>query len=75
MDEPTSALDPIATLKIEELMRVLARDYTIIMVTHNLQQAARVSDFTAFFNMDKDRAGFLMEYGETSQMFTNPQEK
>jgi phosphate transport system ATP-binding protein len=75
MDEPCSALDPIATLKIEELMRVLSRDYTIIIVTHNMQQAARVSDYTAFFTMDEDRAGFLMEFNDTSQIFTNPREK
>ena len=75
MDEPASALDPIATLKIEELMRELANDYTIIVVTHNMQQAARVSDFTAFFNMDEHRAGFLMEYGATNQIFTNPREQ
>lgn len=75
MDEPCSALDPIATLKIEELMRELAENYTIIIVTHNMQQAARVSDYTAFFNMDQDRAGFLMEYGPTEQIFTNPKEK
>ena len=75
MDEPCSALDPIATLKIEELMRELAQNYTIIIVTHNMQQAARVSDYTAFFTMNEDRAGFLMEYGPTSQLFTNPGEK
>ena len=75
MDEPASALDPIATLKIEELMHDLAQNYTIIVVTHNMQQAARVSDFTAFFTMDDDRAGFLMEYGPTEQIFTNPREK
>ena len=75
MDEPASALDPIATLKIEELMRTLAEEYTIIVVTHNMQQAARVSDFTAFFTMDEDRAGFLMEYGPTNQLFTNPTQK
>ena len=75
MDEPCSALDPIATLKIEELMRALAQDYTIIIVTHNMQQAARVSDYTAFFTMDEDRAGYLKEYGETVQIFTNPKEK
>ena len=72
MDEPCSALDPIATLRIEELMRVLSEDYTIIIVTHNMQQAARVSDYTAFFNMDEDRAGYLVEYGDTNQIFTNP---
>jgi len=75
MDEPCSALDPIATLKIEELMRILSKDYTIIIVTHNMQQAARVSDFTAFFTMDEDRAGYLMEYGLTDMIFTNPKEK
>jgi phosphate transport system ATP-binding protein len=75
MDEPCSALDPIATLKIEELMRSLSKKYTIIIVTHNMQQAARVSDFTAFFTMDEDRAGKLIEYGETSQIFTRPHQK
>ncbi len=75
MDEPCSALDPIATLKIEELMRDLSEEYTIIIVTHNMQQAARVSDFTAFFTMNQERAGFLMEYGATDQLFTNPKEK
>jgi phosphate transport system ATP-binding protein len=75
MDEPCSALDPIATLKIEELMLDLSKDYTIIIVTHNMQQAARVSEFTAFFTMGQDRAGFLMEYGLTDQLFTNPKEK
>jgi phosphate transport system ATP-binding protein len=75
MDEPCSALDPIATLKIEELMRELSKDYTIIIVTHNMQQAARVSDYTAFFTMDEDRAGYLMEFGYTTQIFTNPKEK
>jgi phosphate transport system ATP-binding protein len=75
MDEPASALDPIATLKIEELMHDLAQNYTIIIVTHNMQQAARVSDFTAFFTMDTDRAGMLVEYGQTTQIFTNPQDQ
>ncbi|MBN2256769.1 MAG: phosphate ABC transporter ATP-binding protein [Anaerolineaceae bacterium] len=75
MDEPCSALDPIATLKIEELMRSLSKKYTIIIVTHNMQQAARVSDFTAFFTMDEDRAGRMVEYGETSQIFTRPRKK
>jgi phosphate transport system ATP-binding protein len=75
MDEPCSALDPIATLKIEELMRELTVNYTIIIVTHNMQQAARVSDYTAFFTMDQDRAGQLMEFGATDQIFTNPKEK
>jgi len=75
MDEPCSALDPIATLKIEELMRGLSKKYTIIIVTHNMQQAARVSDDTAFFTMDEDRAGKLIEFGETSQIFTRPRQK
>jgi phosphate transport system ATP-binding protein len=75
MDEPCSALDPIATLKIEDLMRELSREYTIIIVTHNMQQAARASDFTAFFTMDPDRAGVMVEYSETSQIFTNPHDK
>jgi len=75
MDEPCSALDPIATLKIEDLMRELMQDYTIIIVTHNMQQAARVSDHTAFFNMEEDRAGYLVEYGDTKQIFTTPRDK
>jgi phosphate transport system ATP-binding protein len=75
MDEPCSALDPISTLKIEELMRDLSTHYTIIIVTHNMQQAARVSDYTAFFTLDENRAGFLMEYGQTNQIFMNPKEK
>ena len=65
MDEPASALDPIATLKIEELMHTLAVAYTIIIVTHNMQQAARASDYTAFLLMDSDRAGTMIEYGPT----------
>ncbi|MCX6053349.1 MAG: phosphate ABC transporter ATP-binding protein PstB [Chloroflexi bacterium] len=75
MDEPCSALDPIATLKIEDLMRELANHYTIIIVTHNMQQAGRASDFTAYFTMDTDRAGMMVEYGITSQVFTNPLHK
>ena len=75
MDEPCSALDPISTLKIEELMRELIQDYTIIIVTHNMQQAARVSDYTAFFTLDESRAGYLMEFGTTTQIFTNPSQK
>ncbi len=75
MDEPCSALDPIATLKIEELMRELSKKYTIIIVTHNMQQAARVSDYTAFFTMDEDRAGIMVEFGETNQIFTNPHDE
>ncbi|MBC7250386.1 MAG: phosphate ABC transporter ATP-binding protein [Anaerolineae bacterium] len=73
MDEPASALDPIATLRIEELIRKLKEKYTIVIVTHNMQQAARVSDYTAFFMMDENRAGYLVEYGPTRQIFTNPQ--
>ncbi|MDY6867301.1 MAG: phosphate ABC transporter ATP-binding protein PstB [Chloroflexota bacterium] len=72
MDEPASALDPISTLKIEELMESLKDDYTIVIVTHNMQQAARVSDFTAFLMIDEDHAGTLIEYGPTNQIFTNP---
>ena len=72
MDEPCSALDPIATLKIEELVRQLATDYTIVIVTHNMQQASRVSDETAFFNMGEDRGGYLVEAGPTKQIFTAP---
>jgi len=75
MDEPCSALDPVATLKIEDLMRSLAEDYTIIIVTHNMQQAARVSDTAAFMMMEPDRAGVLVEYGPTAQLFTNPKDK
>ena len=75
MDEPCSALDPISTLKIEELMKDLSSDYTIIIVTHNMQQAARVSDFTAFFSLTEDRSGVLMEYSSTTQLFTNPAKK
>ncbi|MBN1367246.1 MAG: phosphate ABC transporter ATP-binding protein [Dehalococcoidales bacterium] len=75
MDEPCSALDPVATLKIEDLMRSLAEDYTIIIVTHNMQQAARASDTAAFMMMEPDRAGVLVEYGPTTQLFTNPKDK
>jgi phosphate transport system ATP-binding protein len=75
MDEPCSALDPLATLRIEDLMRSLAKNYTIVIVTHNMQQAARVSDMSAFFMMEEDRAGVLVEYGPTSELFTNPKDK
>lgn len=75
MDEPCSALDPIATLRIEELMRELAREYTIIIVTHNMQQAARVSDHAIFLMMEEDRAGIAVECGPTSELFTNPKDK
>ncbi len=72
MDEPCSALDPIATLKIEELMRRLAEQYTIVIVTHNMQQAARVSDYTGFFLAGEAGYGQLIEYGPTEEIFTNP---
>ena len=75
MDEPCSALDPIATLKIEDLMHELSANYTIVIVTHNMQQAARASDMTAFFTMDDDRAGLMVEYGATNQIFTNPRDQ
>ncbi len=75
MDEPTSALDPIASLRIEELMIELAKEYTIIVVTHNMQQAARVSDYTAFFTVDENRTGYLEEFGVTSELFTMPGSK
>ena len=75
MDEPASALDPISTLKIEDLIQELKKDFTIIIVTHNMQQAARASDYTAFFNMDEDRAGYLVEYDETTKVFTYPEKK
>ena len=75
MDEPASALDPIATLAIEDLMRELSNEYTIIVVTHNMQQAARASDETVFLMMDEDRAGYLVEQGATEQVFTNPTEE
>ncbi|HEU4749636.1 MAG TPA: phosphate ABC transporter ATP-binding protein PstB [Acidimicrobiia bacterium] len=75
MDEPTSALDPVATLRIEELLQDLKQRYTIIIVTHNMQQAARASDYTAFFNMNSDRAGYLVEYGRTEEIFTKPREQ
>jgi phosphate transport system ATP-binding protein len=74
MDEPCSALDPIATLRIEDLMQELAKNYTIVIVTHNMQQAARASDFTAYFSVKEDRTGFLVEYGATDDVFTNPQD-
>jgi phosphate transport system ATP-binding protein len=75
MDEPCSALDPVATLKIEDLMKNLAQEYTIVIVTHNMQQAARVSDMAAFMMMEEDRAGVMVEYSPTSQLFTNPKDK
>jgi phosphate transport system ATP-binding protein len=72
MDEPASALDPIATLRIEELIQTLKENYTIVIVTHNMQQAARASDLTAFFTVDEERTGYLVEFGPTPQIFTNP---
>lgn len=72
MDEPASALDPISTAKIEDLIHELKENYTIIIVTHNMQQASRVSDFTAFFLVDENRSGYLVEYGDTEQMFFKP---
>jgi phosphate transport system ATP-binding protein len=74
MDEPTSALDPIATHNVEELMRELSRKFTIIVVTHNMQQAARVSHTTAYMTMDDDRAGVVVEVGPTGRIFTNPED-
>ncbi|MEV0831326.1 phosphate ABC transporter ATP-binding protein PstB [Nonomuraea rubra] len=79
MDEPCSALDPIATTKIEDLMQVLSRDYTIVIVTHNMQQAARVSERTAFFTAEVDdkgvRHGRLVEFDNTARIFSNPADK
>ena len=75
MDEPCSALDPVATLRIEQLMTELRENYTIVIVTHNMQQASRVSDETAFFSLGQDRAGFLVEMDSTTTIFTNPRER
>ena len=80
MDEPASALDPISTTAIEDLMHELKRDYTIVIVTHNMQQAARVADMTAFFSVEVDeekdrRTGVLVEYDATPTIFTNPTDK
>ena len=80
MDEPCSALDPISTTAIEDLMAELKKEFTIIIVTHNMQQAARVADMTAFFSVEvsedgKQRTGILVEYDETSKIFTNPSDK
>ncbi|CAN5460372.1 phosphate ABC transporter ATP-binding protein PstB [soil metagenome] len=78
MDEPCSALDPIATLKIEDLMKELEKEYTIVIVTHNMQQAARVSDYTAFLNVDVragGRTGFLVETDRTEKIFSNPSDQ
>ncbi|MDD4082904.1 MAG: phosphate ABC transporter ATP-binding protein PstB [Sphaerochaetaceae bacterium] len=75
MDEPTSALDPISTARIESLITTLKESYTIIIVTHNMQQASRVSDTTAFFLIDENRTGFLVEYGQTNEIFFKPRDK
>jgi len=76
MDEPASALDPIATLKIEELLHELKKNYTIVIVTHNMQQAARVSDYTAMMMLTEDRrSGTVIEFNETNRIFTNPKDK
>ena len=74
LDEPASALDPIATIAIEDLITVLKRRYTIVIVTHNMQQAARVADKTAFFSLDSERIGTLIEYDDTERIFTNPRD-
>jgi phosphate transport system ATP-binding protein len=78
LDEPASALDPISTAAIEDLMHELKRDYTLVIVTHNMQQAARVADMTAFFSLEVaegDRYGILVEYNETATIFTHPSDK
>jgi phosphate transport system ATP-binding protein len=75
MDEPCSALDPVATLRIEELMHELKQNYTIVIVTHNMQQAARASDVTAFLTMGDDRAGYLVEMDTTDKIFTRPEHR
>jgi phosphate ABC transporter, ATP-binding protein len=72
MDEPCSALDPVATMQIEELARELSEEYTIVIVTHNMQQAARASDETIFMSMNEERAGYIVEIGRTTDIFTNP---
>jgi len=74
MDEPCSALDPIATLRIEDLMRELAEDFTIVIVTHNMQQAARVSDITVFMTLGEQSAGTVVEVGTTKEIFTSPRD-
>ena len=75
MDEPASALDPISTLRIEELMQELKKNYTIIIVTHNMQQAARASDYTAMMMIDEQRSGGVIEFDDTKKIFTNPKDK
>ena len=79
MDEPCAALDPISTLKIEDLMQELKEDYTLVIVTHNMQQASRASDYTAFFNVQANekgqRTGFIEEYDRTESIFQSPKKK
>src|SRR5580765_4423823 len=78
LDEPASALDPISTAAIEDLMHELKKDYTLVIVTHNMQQAARVADMTAFFSLEvaeNDRYGILVEYDETAKIFTHPSDQ
>ena len=81
MDEPASALDPISTSRIEDLMHDLKNQYTIVIVTHNMQQAARIADMTAFFSVESvsdasdHRQGVLVEYDQTAKIFTNPSDK
>jgi phosphate transport system ATP-binding protein len=75
LDEPASALDPISTLKIEELLRELESNYTIVIVTHNMQQAARVSDKTVFYSLNENRQGIMVETGPTEKIFTNPDDQ
>ena len=75
MDESCSALDPESTMQIEELIRNLATNYTIVIVTHNMEQAARISDMSAFLMMEQDKAGILVEYAPTAQIFSNPKDK
>ena len=79
MDEPCSALDPISTLRIEELMQQLKQKYTIIIVTHNMQQASRTSDYTAFYNAEATekggKVGYLVEYDRTEMIFQNPKQE
>ena len=78
MDEPCSALDPISTLQVEELIHQLKKQYTVVIVTHNMQQASRVSDMTAFFNVNTSeggRTGYLVEYDRTESIFQNPKQK
>ena len=75
MDEPCSALDPASTLKIEETIRQLSKDITIIIVTHNMQQAVRVSDYTAFFLAEENKPGYVVEQGATTEIFGNPQDE